>query len=173
MEKSAPSHPSSSNRTKFIVGGILIAAAVIYLIVTSTKASAQYYLTVEELNARKSEVMGRHLKVSGAVLGETILYNPQTLALEFTIVHIPGKNKEIKELGGLAQVLHDATINPDLPRLKVIYTGIKPDLLTNEAEAIITGKINAEGVFEANELLLKCPSRYEEAIPNQSNSNDK
>ncbi len=43
-----------------------------------------------------------------------------------------------------------------------------PDLLQNEAQAIMTGKIGEDGVFYASELLLKCPTKYEEAVPEQS-----
>jgi cytochrome c-type biogenesis protein CcmE len=43
-----------------------------------------------------------------------------------------------------------------------------PDLLRHEAQAIVTGRIGADGVFYADELLLKCPTRYEEDIPLQS-----
>jgi cytochrome c-type biogenesis protein CcmE len=45
---------------------------------------------------------------------------------------------------------------------------VLPDLLTHEAQAIVTGELGADGVFYASELLLKCPSRYEEAVPGQS-----
>ena len=52
LENSAPSQASSGGRAKFIVGGLLIVAAIVYLIVTSTQASAQYFLTVDELTER-------------------------------------------------------------------------------------------------------------------------
>jgi cytochrome c-type biogenesis protein CcmE len=52
----------------------------------------------------------------------------------------------------------------------VVYHGPKPDLLRDEAQAIITGKLDAEGMFEAEELLLKCPTKYEEAVPGQVQS---
>ncbi len=32
----------------------------------------------------------------------------------------------------------------------------------------MTGHIEADGIFYADELLLKCPTKYEEAIPEQS-----
>ena len=38
-----------------------------------------------------------------------------------------------------------------------------PDLLQHEAQAIMTGRLGDDGVFYADELLLKCPSRYEES----------
>jgi cytochrome c-type biogenesis protein CcmE len=43
-----------------------------------------------------------------------------------------------------------------------------PDLLRHEAQAIVTGRVGADGVFEADELLLKCPTRYEEEVPVQA-----
>lgn len=65
-------------------------------------------------------------------------------------------------------MLHAAVNDPAQPRLKVVYNGVKPDLLKNEAQAIMTGKLGADGVFYAQELLLKCPTKYEEALPQQS-----
>ena len=35
---------------------------------------------------------------------------------------------------------------------------------------LVTGKIGADGVFYADELLLKCPTRYEEALPTQAST---
>jgi cytochrome c-type biogenesis protein CcmE len=159
---------SARGRMKFYAGGVLVFAAIIYLIITSTQAGAHYYLTVQELNNRQVEMIGRDVRVSGVVLGDTIDYDSNNLTLKFTIAHIPGDNKEITAQGGLALVLHKASIDPTLPRLDVVYYGVRPDLLQNEAQAIMTGKIGEDGVFMANELLLKCPTRYEEALPDQA-----
>jgi cytochrome c-type biogenesis protein CcmE len=156
------------NRMKFIVGGLLIVAAVIYLIVSSTQASAQYFLTVDELNAKGESIKGRDLRISGAVIGDSIQYDPATLNLSFTIANIPGDNKEIDAQGGLQAVLHSAVTDPNRQHLNVVYNGPKPDLMRNEAQAIITGKMGDDGVFYAQELLLKCPTKYEEALPQQS-----
>jgi len=158
----------SANRVKFIVGGLLIITAIIYLIVSSTQANAQYFLTVKELENKGQSVAGRNLRVSGAVIGDSIQYDPETLTLSFDVAHVPGDNKEIESQGGLADVLHAAVTNPNLPRLHVIYTGVKPDLLRDEAQAIMTGKIGEDNIFYADELLLKCPTKYEDAVPDQT-----
>ncbi len=158
---------STAGRAKFIVGGLLIIAAIVYLIVSSTQASAQYFLTVEELNAKVDSVAGRELRISGAVIGDSIQYDPQTLTLTFTVAHVPGDNKEIEAQGGLATALHAAVMDPNRPRLEVVYTGVKPDLLRDEAQAIMTGRMGDDGKFHAEELLLKCPTKYEEAVPQQ------
>jgi cytochrome c-type biogenesis protein CcmE len=167
MENTVETQAGIAGRAKFIIGGLLIIAAIVYLIASSTRASAQYFLTVEELAARNEQVLGRDVRVSGAVIGDSIQYDPQTLTLNFTVAHVPGDNKEIEAQGGLAAVLHAAAIDPNRPRIQVIYVGPKPDLLKNEAQAIMTGKLGEDGVFYAEELLLKCPTKYEEAVPGQ------
>ena len=171
MEELQPieAHPRKGNPQKFIIGGVVIVAAIIYLIVSSLSANVQYFLTVEEILNKQSagELTGRNVRASGAVLGDSIQYNMDTLELSFTIVHVPGDNLLLEEEGGLARALHNAVMDPNRPRLDVIYYGPIPDLLKNEAQAIITGEVLASGVFEADEILLKCPTKYEGSVPEQ------
>ncbi len=159
---------ASGGRVKFIIGGLLIVAAVVYLIASSLQSSSQYFLTVQELQGKGSTVVGRDVRVSGAVVGSTIQYDANTLTLKFTVANIPGDQKEIDRLGGLAAVLHQAVIDPKTSRLQVVYKGVKPDLLRDEAQAIMTGKLGQDGTFTASELLLKCPTKYQDAVPNQA-----
>ena len=161
----------SSPRIKFLLGGLLILAAVVYLIASSTQASAQYFMTVDELSTKGSSLVDKNVRVSGAVIGDTISYDTSTLTLSFTVAHVSGDNAEIEKEGGLAVVLHQAVIDPSRSKLKVVYVGVKPDLMRNEAQAIMTGHMGADGVFYAEELLLKCPTKYEEAVPQQSQGN--
>jgi cytochrome c-type biogenesis protein CcmE len=158
-------------RPKFIVGGLIILAAVIYLIVSATRSNAEYFMTVQELRAEGEQALGRNLRVSGAVIGDTIQYDAETLSLRFDIADIPGDNAAIEAQGGLAQVLHEAVIDPTRARLTVVYVGPRPDLLQNEAQAIVTGRLGEDGIFYAEEVLLKCPTRYEESLPQQVNGN--
>ena len=155
-------------RKKFMIGGGVILAAVAYLIFSSTQANAEYFMTVNELKAKGQGVIGQNLRVSGAVVGDTIQYDPQTLTLTFEVAHVTGNNNEVTAQGGLGAVLHAAVVDPNRSRIKVVYTGPKPDLLKNEAQAIMTGQLGADGVFHADELLLKCPTKYQDAIPQQA-----
>lgn len=155
---------------KFVIGGFLILGAVVFLIWSSTAATSEYFLTVDELNAKGADVLDRNLRVSGAVIGETIKYDAQTLTLSFEVAHVPADQALIEDEGGLAEALHQAVIDPARARLKIVYIGPMPDLLRHEAQAIVTGKLGADGVFHADELLLKCPTKYEEAVPEQSAS---
>ena len=159
--------PHKTGRLKFIIGGVLILASVVYLIASSTQASAEYFLTVDELKAKGSSVIDRNLRASGAVVGDTIQYDASTLNLTFTVANVPGDNSEVEAEGGLAKVLHDAVVDPNRQRIQVVYNGPKPDMLKDEAQAIMTGHLGADGVFYADELLLKCPTKYEPAVPSQ------
>lgn len=155
------------NRIKFIIGGLLIALAVIYLIASSTQAAAQYYLTIDELVERDESFGDRDIKVSGAVIGDSITYDTETLTLKFIAVNVPADLDEIEDEGGLAEILHKAVLDTDANRIEVVYVGPKPDLLRHEAQAIVTGRVGEDGVFYADELLLKCPTRYEDEVPLQ------
>ncbi len=140
----------SGSRIKFIAGGVVIMIAVGYLIISSLGSSAQYFLTISELYDKGDEILGDDVRVSGQVIGDSILYDAQALRLEFEIVD---------DLADQANPLH------------IVYIGPKPDLMQHEAQAIIEGAWQADGIFYAHDradsLLLKCPTRYEEEYPEQ------
>ena len=167
MEHAIEARPRFGGRAKFIIGGALIIVAIAYLIYSSTKANAQYFYTIDELQSRGQTMVNQNVRISGAVIGDSIQYDPQTLSLNFMVANVPADNKQIEAQGGLAAVLHAAVTDSSRSRMQVIYKGPKPDLLRDEAQAIMTGHIGNDNVFHADELLLKCPTKYEEAVPSQ------
>jgi cytochrome c-type biogenesis protein CcmE len=110
--------------------------AVGYLIVSSIGGSTAYYLTVGEVEAKGPSE--RTVRVAGTVVGDSIEWNAQEMMLRFNIADASGS-------------------------LAVIYNGPRPDMLRDGAEAVVEGKYVEDGFFEANNLLLKCPSKYEGA----------
>jgi len=155
---------NSAKKLKIIIGGILLTVAFTILIISATKNTAAFYLSVNELQGSSEQYIGKNLRVSGAVLGTSISYSPETEQLYFTIVHIP-EDDEIQTTVAMEAILHAAVNNPESATLDVIYDGPRPEMLKDESQAIVTGTLNEEGVFVAEELLLKCPSKYEEAAP--------
>lgn len=158
----------TSNQLKFLISGGLFLIAVVILIISASKSSAEFFMTVEELQSSEQDLQNQNLRVSGAVLGESIHFDTETGLLFFTIAHIPADEDLTEAEGELSKVLHQAVTDPENPRLDVVYEGSKPDMLRDEAQAILTGQLNSDGVFVAEELLLKCPSKYEEALPEQA-----
>jgi len=125
----------AGGRMKFVIGGAIIVVVIGWLIYSNVQGSIAYYLTVEELMAQGPS--DRMVRVSGLVVGETIDWDPQQMTLQF----------EIADEGG---------------SLPVTYEGVRPDMFGDEAEAVVEGRYAANGVFEATNLLLKCPSKYVE-----------
>lgn len=161
----APAAGSKTKKIQFIIGGALLLIAVVYLIMISTVSGARYFITIDELLSNP-EYIGQQVRITGAVVGESIVYDGNNLILDFTIAHIPADTED------LALALHLAVKNPDAARINIHIEGeVKPDLLQHEAQAILSGELGSDGVFYANELLLKCPSRYEDSVPAQSAQN--
>jgi cytochrome c-type biogenesis protein CcmE len=146
-------------RWKFLVGGVLILGSVLYLVISGTLSNAQYFITVESV-LNDPEYIGQTVKVSGAVLGDSIVHilenEGEESRIEFTIANIP------QEFEDLAAALNQSVNDPTAARMRVVYYGDFPDLLQHEAQAILTGELGADGIFYASELLLKCPSRFDE-----------
>ena len=149
-EESALDKPRA-NRTKFIVGGLLMAVAVVFLVFNALRGNTQLYVTVQEYYSQQSKFAGRDLRVSGWVLGDTIQFtqiDANNSRLEFDIVD---------DIANPGQRLHIVALNEPMP-----------DLLQHEAQALVEGSAKG-GTFLANEggLFLKCPTRYEELEPGE------
>lgn len=137
-------------KPKYLLGLALIAAAVVFLIVTSMSASAQYFYTIDELRAKGQDIVDQNVRVSGAVINSSVQFEVRDNQpyLEFEIA--------------------DADKLDAQTPLRIVYNGPKPDLINEpHAQAIVEGHLGADGNFHADNLLLKCPSRYEEEFPNQ------
>jgi cytochrome c-type biogenesis protein CcmE len=131
---------------KFFVAGGVIALAVAYLVIMGLQSSTVYFLTVSELRDRGPAAQNQIFRVSGILV-------PGTLARESGV---PGINFQIAD--------PDASAAP----LPVTYRGGQvPDIMGDNIEIVAEGKLNAQGTFVANTVLAKCPSRLENAPPEQ------
>ncbi|WP_420641369.1 cytochrome c maturation protein CcmE [Candidatus Leptofilum sp.] len=148
--------PAKSNRLKFVVGGVLLVAAIVFLVVNAMSGNTQLYKTVGEFYAEQDRLIGRDLRVAGFVIGDSIAFtqiDATTSRLEFEIVD---------DLNDPSQRLHIVAFNEPMP-----------DLLQHEAQALVEGSANENGEFITNPggLLLKCPTRYEELDPSEHPDN--
>jgi len=120
------------------LGTAVILAVLVYLIISSTRGSAVYAMTIQELRDRGSSVYGLGLRVGGNLDGDSITFNANDLTLRFTI--------------------YDGDVT-----LPVEYKGTQPDMFRDDAQVLVEGKYGEDGLFRATKLLLKCPSKYEAA----------
>lgn len=161
IQSTSPQAKRATVQWRFIIGGAVLLGAIAFLIISQTTLGAQYYITVEDL-LTSNKYVGQTVRLTGAVIGDSIKYDSEKLIIEFSIANIPNN---VEDLG---EALIKAVNDPNSLRVKVrVENQVKPDLLKGEAQAILTGKLGSDGVFQASELLLKCPSRFQDADPNQ------
>ncbi|MFH1169673.1 MAG: cytochrome c maturation protein CcmE [Chloroflexota bacterium] len=122
-------------KKRFFIGGVIIFLAIGYLAFTGLKSSATYYFTVTELMGQGVSIYNETVRVDGQV--------------------VPGS---IEQAAG--QVL-TFTIADGANSLKVHYQGAVPDTFKAGADIVAEGKLDANGVFEADTLMAKCASKYE------------
>jgi cytochrome c-type biogenesis protein CcmE len=133
--------PARSNRTRFLVLSAVIVLALGYMIYAAFPGNALYFLTVSEFN-NKSEVQdGRLLRVSGKLVEGTFGRDGNSIDSSFQITDKDGDSPA-------------TTLNAS-------YTGVLPDLFFNpHSELILEGSYGANQVFHADNILVKCPSKY-------------
>ena len=131
----------ANKKIKFIIGGLVIVALIGYLIVSSISNAGAYYREVGEVLQQQTALTGKSLRVSGNIVTESIDYDSANLNLNFKISDPTDATKQ----------------------LAIHFHGVQPDQIGREgSSAIVEGTLGSNGVVEANNLLLKCPSRYEE-----------
>jgi cytochrome c-type biogenesis protein CcmE len=123
----------------FILAGIAILGAVIYLIFANTQASAVYYMTVSELKHCTTCTV-QSVRVAGVVQAGSVTRNDAQEQIAFTIVD--GKQT-----------------------LPVSYSGVVPDIFRPGVQVVIEGHYSGQGAFNAQTLLTKCPSKFQSATP--------
>jgi cytochrome c-type biogenesis protein CcmE len=146
-------------RPRFYIGGALIALAIAYLIVSAIRSTSEYYLTVNELSARQSELGIDPIRVAGRVKPDTISWDPNTLTLKFVIVPIPDPSTP-------SPVRPVSVGTSDTVSFPVFCAGQpKPDMLAPNRDVIVEGKLGAGGVIIASQVMTSCPSKYQPRQP--------
>jgi cytochrome c-type biogenesis protein CcmE len=126
-------------RISFLIAGIAILGAIIYLVVSNTQANAVYYMTVSELKSCKT-CLTQDVRVAGVVQAGSIVRNDERQTISFVITE--GSQK-----------------------LPVTYTGVVPDIFAPGITVVVEGNYTGSGPFQAQTLLAKCPSKFQTATP--------
>jgi cytochrome c-type biogenesis protein CcmE len=121
---------------KVLIGGVVVAAALIWLGFVGFQESKAYYITVDEYDSMKENLEGKTLKLAGEVEpGSIDRSKPQ---MEFVISN---QNKKI--------------------RVQYIGKDIIPDTFQDGTKALVEGAVSPEGIFQASHIEAKCASKYE------------
>jgi len=125
-------------RWSFLIAGVAIAGAILYLVLANTGKSAQYYMTVSELRACTS-CGAQTVRVAGVVSADGLTRDNAHQIIHFTV----------KDDGG---------------KLPVEYGGVVPDVFKPGIQVVVEGHLT-NGLFKASSLLAKCPSKFQSATP--------
>jgi len=143
-------------RARFFVGAALIVAAVAYLIFAAIQNTSEYFMTVNEVGARRLELNGQALRVAGRVKPGNIEWDPVTLTLKFDIYQIPEQQISDETQGGVKTVAA-----ADAASFRVICVGQpKPDMFAPNRDVIVEGRLAEGGVINATQVMTSCPSKY-------------
>ena len=131
-----------SNRTRFIIVATVVAVALGFMIWATFGENTRFFLTVSEFNSRSEVQDGQMVRVSGKLVEGTFNRGEKSTVSQFQLTDKDGANS------GTALLLAS-------------YEGVLPDLFFNpHSEIILEGSYSSEGVFQASEILVKCPSKY-------------
>jgi cytochrome c-type biogenesis protein CcmE len=131
----------ANKNLKFIVGGVVVVALIAYLIISAVQSAGAYYREVGEVLAQQPALTGKMLRVSGNIVTDSIQYDSAALELTFNISDPTDATKVIP----------------------IHFHGVKPDQMEREgSSAIVDGTLQSNGTVNASQLMLKCPSRYEQ-----------
>lgn len=130
-------------KKKFLIGGLVILVAIGYLGFMGFKASATYYYTVSQFLNLNNDTSFNNIRINGDVVTGSVA-KPDTLTTNFDITE-----------GGKT--------------MPVSYQGVVPDAFKEGYEVVVEGHLDANGVFLAHTILVKCPSKYVAANTTDTN----
>ncbi len=123
-------------RKLMIVGGIVLLAFG-YFSYTAFQSAQSFYLTVDELVELGPSSDARSVQVKGSLVEESFQREVETSTLARFLLSENG-----------AQVA-------------ATYDGVLPDLFFNpHSEIVLGGTYEPDGVFVADRVYIKCPSKY-------------
>lgn len=128
-----------NKRIRLIVAVLLVIGAMTFLLVNGMQQGVGRILTIEEALAQELHKDIAFIQMEGEVDYTTVKYEPLKPRLIFDITD--GVNK-----------------------ITVLFNDVKPDNFDSGYPIIVEGSFQQNGIFKADKLLIKCPSKYEEAV---------
>ena len=129
-------------RTRLIIVSVVALLAVGYMVYAAFPGNALYFLTVNEFLGGQQYHDGRTLRVSGKLVEGSFARPERSVVSRF-------------------QLEDKAEASSEAKYLQATYSGVLPDLFFNpHSEVILQGSYGSDRVFQAETILVKCPSKY-------------
>jgi len=124
-------------KAKYIIGGVII---VVFL---AWGTAAFFKTTVQYVSIEEAAASNRTVQVMGKIDFDVVKYNREDSRLEFEIYD--------------PEAADAATAR----RLDVVYYGVVPGNFDQATSVVVKGKPDSHGSFVADQMLIKCPSKYQ------------
>jgi len=124
-------------RAKYIIGGVIIAVFLVW------GAAAFINTTIQYVSLQEAAQSVRTVQVMGKIDFDRVNYNTDESRLEFEVYDAEA----------------DDMLSAD--RLPVFYYGIVPGNFDQATSVVLKGKPDDDGRFVAEQMLVKCPSKYQ------------
>lgn len=121
-------------RLAWIVAGLVLVGAAVGLVLFALKNNVSLYFTPTQVHHNEAP-QGRNFRIGGLVEAGSVKRENDGLTVRFNIT--------------------DTAQN-----MQVIYKGILPDLFKEGKGVVAQGKLEADGVFRAEEVLAKHDENY-------------
>ncbi|WP_174734936.1 cytochrome c maturation protein CcmE [Mesobacillus harenae] len=125
-----------SQNKKIITGLAMGVAAILIMFFSTMPAAGSKEITIDDLVNNQEKFKGDYVMTQGLLNKDSIKWNADKIELEFEI------------------------FNEGEGSLPIFYRGVKPDNFTDDVIVIVEGFMQ-DGIFEAEKVQTKCPSKYE------------
>jgi len=126
-------------KRRYLIGGLLVLVALGALLYTGFRQGLVYYYTIEELKTQSAALADRQIRVVGDVGEGSVEWEAGSPMLTFTLT----------EGNETMPVSYNISLN-----------GAVADAFQEGREVVVSGKYGNDGVFLADTILTKCPSKY-------------
>ena len=124
-------------RIKYIIGVVIIAVFVVWGSVSFMETTIQYVsLETAASSARTVQVMGK-------IDFDAVRFDEDQQRLEFAVYDAEADQPQGAE------------------RLDVVYYGVVPGNFDQATSVVLKGMPDSSGAFVADQMLVKCPSKYQ------------
>ena len=128
--------PVTAHRGKLLIALVVLVGALGYFAFMAFEGATVYYYTVGEMNDIGQTPDGKMVRVSGKLMPESFNRGEGSTLAKFSLT--------------------DGTES-----LIANHIGVLPDLFFNDhSEIILEGAYGSDGVFQSENVIVKCPSKY-------------
>lgn len=127
-------HPVRKQRLLIVLAVVVGSSLIVGLSAYSMRNFADYFYPVSKIVAGEAP-LDKSIRAGGCVVPGSIMSAKERLYTEFVITD-------------------------GLERIKVTYDGLLPDIFGDGEAAVITGKLNEQGVLVASQVLAKHDENY-------------